>query len=62
MNKVRWDTTGQYIAAGDDEGHVHVCAVAGRLAVPGAEDATRLAQVFARLTSASVSSNQSGLL
>ncbi|KAL5962389.1 Cytoplasmic dynein 1 intermediate chain 1 [Taenia solium] len=61
MNKVRWDTTGQYIAAGDDEGHVHVCAVAGRLAVPGAEDATRLAQVFAGLKSASVSSSQSGL-
>ncbi|EUB55746.1 Cytoplasmic dynein 1 intermediate chain [Echinococcus granulosus] len=62
MNKVKWDTTGQYIAAGDDEGRVHVCAVAGRLAVPGAEDATRLAQVFAGLKSASASLNQNGLL
>lgn len=60
MNKVKWDITGQYIAAGDDEGHVHVCAVASQLAVPGPEDATRLAHVFANLKA--TSTNQNGFL
>ncbi len=49
MNKVKWDPSGLYIAAGDDEGHVRVCAVAEELALPSAEDATRLAHVFAGL-------------
>ncbi|KAM7536581.1 hypothetical protein Aperf_G00000088781 [Anoplocephala perfoliata] len=62
LNKVKWDTTGQFIAAGDDEGHVHVCAVANQLAVPGPDDATRLAHVFANLKATSALANQNGLL
>nr|CDS25773.1 Dynein intermediate chain [Hymenolepis microstoma] len=60
MNKVKWDITGQHIAAGDDEGHVHVCAVASQLAVPGPEDATQLAHVFSNLKA--TSTNQNGFL
>ncbi|VDD80962.1 unnamed protein product [Mesocestoides corti] len=58
MNKVKWDTTGSFLAAGDDEGHVHVCAVAEPLASPGPEDAARLAHVLAGLKATSSSANQ----
>ena len=62
MNKVKWDTTGQYIAAGDDEGHVNVFEVAEILATPSSDDATKLASVFSSLKATSTLANQNGLL
>uniref|UniRef100_A0A0X3PSC6 Cytoplasmic dynein 1 intermediate chain 1 n=2 Tax=Schistocephalus solidus TaxID=70667 RepID=A0A0X3PSC6_SCHSO len=53
INKARWDSTGLFLAVGDDEGHVRVCSVAESLATPGADDWTILAQVLANLKSTS---------
>ena len=62
MNKVKWNTAGDYIAAGDDEGHVYVCAVPEKLASPGPDDATNLAHVFASLKATSLLASSNGLL
>ena len=47
VNKCRWNATGTVIAGGDTAGRVHICDVDASLAVPRADDWTRLVSTIA---------------
>ena len=47
VNKCRWNATGMVIAGGDTAGRVHICDVDASLAVPRADDWTRLVSTIA---------------
>ncbi|VDP83538.1 unnamed protein product [Echinostoma caproni] len=44
LNKCRWNVSGTHVAAGDNHGHVTVCAVHESLSQPGAEQWTEFAR------------------
>jgi len=47
LEKCRWNATGTVIACGDWDGRVHIFDVDASLAVPRADDWTRLVSTFA---------------
>jgi len=47
VNKCRWNATGTVIAGGDTTGRIHICDIDASLAIPRADDWTRLVSTIA---------------